>query len=199
MKTTEQANPEKKEFSLSESEKETLLDLARKTIEEKIRLGKKWQPDTSGFSGNLESQCGAFVTLHHKGNLRGCIGRMIGDLPLYQLIQEMAISSALHDPRFYPVRADELEDIDIELSVLSPLQKIDNVSEIELGKHGILIVKGPHSGVFLPQVATETNWSLEEYLGHCSRDKAGLDWDGWKTADIFIFSALVFGEKQAPE
>jgi len=195
MKTNREI-PEKNNFELSVSDKITLLRLARKTLEEKIRYGKIFVPDTSGFSKNLKTDCGAFVSLHISGKLRGCIGRITGDIPLYRMIQEMAVSSAIHDPRFNSVQPDELTNIDMELSVLSPLKKISELSEIQLGKHGILITKEHHSGVFLPQVATETNWNLDEFLGHCSRDKAGLDWFGWKTADIFIFTADVFGEKQ---
>ena len=104
----------------------------------------------------------------------------------------MAIMAASQYYRFMPVEAKELPDIEIEISVLSPLKKIDDIAEIELGKHGIYIEKGRHTGVFLPQVATETGWNKEEYLGHCARDKAGLDWDGWKTANIYIFTATVF-------
>ena len=195
METTREI-PEKNDFELSVSDRITLLKLARKTLEEKIRHGKMFVPDTSSFSENLKTDCGAFVSLHVYGKLRGCIGRMTGDIPLYRMIQEMAVSSAIHDPRFNPVQSDELANVDIELSVLSPLKKISDVSEIQLGKHGILITKGHNSGVFLPQVATETNWNLDEFLGHCSHDKAGLDWFGWKTADIFIFTADVFGEKE---
>ncbi|MDD2611358.1 MAG: AmmeMemoRadiSam system protein A [Bacteroidales bacterium] len=195
METTREI-PEKNDFELSVSDRITLLKLARKTLEEKIRHGKIFVPDTSNFSENLKIDCGAFVSLHVYGKLRGCIGRMTGDIPLYRMIQEMAVSSAIHDPRFNPVQPDELANVDIELSVLSPLKKISDVSEIQLGKHGILITKGHNSGVFLPQVATETNWNLDEFLGHCSHDKAGLDWFGWKTADIFIFTADVFGEKE---
>ena len=195
METTREI-PEKNDFELSVSDRITLLKLARKTLEEKIRHGKMFVPDTSSFSENLKTDCGAFVSLHVYGKLRGCIGRMTGDIPLYRMIQEMAVSSAIHDPRFNPVQSDELANVDIELSVLSPLKKISDVSEIQLGKHGILITKGHNSGVFLPQVATETNWILDEFLGHCSHDKAGLDWFGWKTADIFIFTADVFGEKE---
>ncbi|MDD4712240.1 MAG: AmmeMemoRadiSam system protein A [Bacteroidales bacterium] len=195
METTREI-PEKNDFELSVSDRITLLKLARKTLEEKIRHGKIFVPDTSNFSENLKIDCGAFVSLHVYGKLRGCIGRMTGDIPLYRMIQEMAVSSAIHDPRFNPVQPDELANVDIELSVLSPLKKISDVSEIQLGKHGILIIKGHNSGVFLPQVATETNWNLDEFLGHCSHDKAGLDWFGWKTADIFIFTADVFGEKE---
>jgi AmmeMemoRadiSam system protein A len=106
----------------------------------------------------------------------------------------MAVAAAKHDYRFPPVTEAELRRIEIEISVLSPLKKISDISEIELGKHGIYIRKGWSSGVFLPQVADETGWSLEEFLGHCARDKAGIGWDGWKQADIYIFTATVFSE-----
>lgn len=184
------------EFRLTESDKETLLNIARKTIEEHCHHDQKANLDAQNFSDTLKMKCGAFVTLRKKGNLRGCIGRLTGDLPLYRIIQEMAISAASHDYRFMPVEAKELQDIDIEISVLSPLNKIDDIKEIELGKHGIYMEKGHLSGVFLPQVATETGWSKEEFLGHCACDKAGIGWDGWKTANIYTFTATVFGEKE---
>jgi len=182
------------EFNITKTDKTELLNLARHTLEEIVNDGKISKPDITGFSSALKTNCGAFVTLHKDGQLRGCIGRLVGNLPLYKMIQEMAVSSAMHDYRFKPVTQKELENIDIELSVLSPLKKINDISEIELGKHGILIERGGHTGVFLPQVATETRWTLEEFLGHCARDKAGLEWDGWKTSDIYIFTATVFGE-----
>ena len=106
----------------------------------------------------------------------------------------MAIASATEDSRFLPVTAKEIDKLEIEISVLSPMKKIFSVDEIVLGKHGIYIKKGYYSGTFLPQVATETGWSKEEFLGHCARDKAGLGWDGWKDADIFTYEACVFGE-----
>jgi AmmeMemoRadiSam system protein A len=105
-------------------------------------------------------------------------------------------AAARYDYRFPPVTASELDVISIEISVLSPLRKIRDISEIELGKHGIYIVKGSRSGVFLPQVATETGWDLENFLGHCARDKAGIGWDGWRDADIYIFTATVFSEDE---
>ena len=182
-------------FKISETDKTNLLRLARKTLEEITNEGKLSNFTTDNYSDILNTKCGAFVTLHLKGQLRGCIGRLTGNLPLYKLVQEMTVSSAIHDYRFQTVTKRELKEIDIEISVLSPLKKINDVTEIEIGKHGILIENGRRSGVFLPQVATETGWSLEDYLGHCSRDKAGLDWFGWKNSDIFIFTATVFGEK----
>jgi len=183
------------DFALSETDKSTLLKLARECLQAGVHGEKPSKPDLSGFSDILKTNCGAFVTLHIKGHLRGCIGCMTGEMPLYKMVQEMAVSSAMHDYRFEPVRSSELDLIDIEISVLSPLQKIEDASEIVLGKHGILIEKGRNHGVFLPQVATETGWTLEQYLGHCAQDKAEIGWDGWKTAAIYTFTATVFGEK----
>ncbi|OFY43510.1 MAG: hypothetical protein A2X18_06080 [Bacteroidetes bacterium GWF2_40_14] len=183
--STDSSNP------LSETDKQTLLDIARESIHSAVLGGKKFKVTPDEYSDILKTTCGAFVTLHNKGKLRGCLGRMTGDLPLYKMIQEMAISASLYDYRFTPIGPDELSKIDIEISVLSPMTRIDDITEIELGKHGIFIQKGVDSGVFLPQVATETGWSREDFLGHCSRDKAGLGWTGWKSADVYIFTATI--------
>ena len=183
------------DFYLTEKDKKDLLKISRKTLEEHCRAGRVSEVDTATLSETVKKNCGAFVTLHKRGALRGCIGILTAEKPLYKTVQEMTIAAASHDPRFMPVEASELPFIDIEISALSPLKKINDISEIELGKHGILIEKNFHRGVFLPQVATETGWSLEEFLGHCSADKAGLGWDGWKTGDIYIFTATVFSEK----
>lgn len=183
---------DKDSFILSGHDKEVLLKIARDAVESSVLKRKKNQFVSDDISVALNTNCGAFVTLHKNDKLRGCLGHLSGDLPLYKMVQEMAASVALHDYRFSPVAKEELEDIDIEISALSPLKKIEDIAEIKLGIHGILIENGVHSGLFLPQVATETGWSKEEFLGHCSRDKAGLGWDGWKTADIYIFTATVF-------
>lgn len=184
----------KKEFSLIGEEKEKLLLLARKTIENKLNNRKNESVIPIELTSTLKTNCGAFVTLHKNGRLRGCIGRLTGNLPLYKMIEEMAISAAFHDPRFEPLQKNELPDCQIEISVLSPLKLIDDISDIELGKHGIYIQAEYRSGVFLPQVATETGWTKEEFLGHCARDKAGLGWEGWKSAKLYIFAAEVFSE-----
>ncbi|EKD30701.1 MAG: hypothetical protein ACD_77C00487G0011 [uncultured bacterium] len=183
---------DKDNFILSNDDKEFLLKIARDSVECAVLRSKRSKVAPDDISVALNTNCGAFVTLHKKGKLRGCLGHLTGDLPLYKMVQEMAASVALHDYRFSPVVQEELAEIDIEISALSPLRKIEDIAEIKLGMHGILIENGEHSGVFLPQVASETDWSKEEYLGHCSRDKAGLGWDGWKTADIYIFTATVF-------
>ena len=106
----------------------------------------------------------------------------------------MAVAAATQDYRFPKVDESELDEIHIEISVLTPMKKIDDINEIELGKHGIYIKKGMLSGTFLPQVATQTGWDLEQFLGHCSQDKAHLGWDGWKDAEVFIYEAIVFEE-----
>ncbi|HQI70446.1 MAG TPA: AmmeMemoRadiSam system protein B, partial [Bacteroidales bacterium] len=183
------------EFSLSSEDKKDLMGIARSTLTEYIKNGKIPAVDTSGFSSTIKQNCGAFVTLHKQGRLRGCIGRFEADKPLYLVVQDMTIAAATEDYRFSRVVTDELNTIDMEISVLSPLKLIKSIDEIGLGKHGIYIKKGSRGGTFLPQVATETGWSKEEFLGHCAEDKAGLGWYGWKDADIYIYSAIVFGEK----
>ena len=180
---------------LSTKDKIKLLQIARETIESYLKTGKIPVIDTSGLSPALKVHSGAFVTLNKEQRLRGCIGRFMADEPLYKVVQEMAVAAAVQDPRFTPVKPVELNDIDIEISVLTPLKKIKSVDEIKLGRDGIYIVKGDKSGTFLPQVATETGWNLEEFLGHCARDKAGLGWNGWKDADIYTYQAIVFDEK----
>ena len=188
-KTSEQS-----EFKFNDAEKVTLLKIARNTVDSYIRHGKVPKVDAGDFSDNLLMKTGAFVTLKKRGRLRGCIGRFTADIPLYKVIQEMAVSSSTQDYRFSRVKPDEIDQLEFEISVLSPMKKISDISELELGKHGIYIIKGRSAGTFLPQVATETGWSKEEFLGHCAQDKAGIGWNGWKDADVFIYEALVFSE-----
>jgi AmmeMemoRadiSam system protein A len=140
---------------------------------------------------NLTTECGVFVTLKKGGDLRGCIGFTQSDRPLYEEVAHAAELAAFHDYRFDRVSPEELDEIDIEISVLSPMRLVKDVSQIELGQHGILVVKGERSGLFLPQVAEETGWSLDDFLGHCARDKAGIGWDGWKSAEIYVFTVTV--------
>jgi len=183
-------------FKLSKKDKKELLKIARTTLEQYILTKKVPEINTSGFSETLKTASGAFVTLKENGVLRGCIGRFTAEEPLYQVIQQMAIASSTQDNRFPPVITQEFGKITIEISVLSPMKKINSIDEIVMGKHGIYIKKGIYSGTFLPQVATETGWSKEDFLGHCARDKAGLGWDGWKDAEIYIYEATVFSEEE---
>lgn len=143
----------------------------------------------------LLSQSGAFVSLYKHGELRGCVGSFMPSGPLYQTIQSMTKAAAFDDSRFSPLAKEELDDISIEISVLSPLKKIDDINEIELGKHGVYIKKSYRSGTLLPQVAIGRNWTVTDFLGHIARDKAGLGWTGWKDADIYLYEAFVFGEE----
>jgi len=178
---------------MTSQERKQLLALARSTIENYLNSGKISVFETSE-PVFLEKR-GAFVTLNMHDQLRGCIGRILAEVPLYQAIQEMAIEAALNDPRFRPVSREELKEIEIEISVLSELKRIKDVNEIEVGKHGILLRRGFNSGLLLPQVAGEYNWSKEEFLRHTCF-KAGLEGDAWKNKDaqIYIFSAEVFNE-----
>lgn len=193
---TENSPSEKEAFYLTDNDKTALLKEARSALEKLLSGRATSRPDLKGCSDAVYAHCGAFVTLHKRGKLRGCIGRIVSDEPLLNTVHDMALSAAVNDSRFPPVTAKELDEIDIEISVLSPLKRIKDISEIELGKHGIYMVKGLSSGVFLPQVAEGTGWDMESFLGHCARDKAGIGWDGWKQATIFTFTATVFGEKE---
>lgn len=185
----------KTSFYLDELDKRELLKLARETVELKVNENKKNTVSENKYSKSLNEYCGAFVTLHKNSNLRGCVGRFEPNIPLYQVVIDMAIAASTEDYRFPLVSKEELEHIEYEVSVLTPMKKIQSIDEIELGKHGIYIKKGYKGGTFLPQVAKETGWSLEEFLGHCARDKAGLSYTGWKDADIYIYEAIVFSEK----
>jgi AmmeMemoRadiSam system protein B/AmmeMemoRadiSam system protein A len=185
-----------KDFELSESDKNILLGIARNSIEYYLANNSYPEINEGQLSEILKSPVGVFVTLTLNGNLRGCIGRMTGSLPLYEGVKEMAVSAATRDHRFSKVTPKELKDIEIEISVLSPLKKIKSIDEIEMGRHGIYIKKGSQSGTFLPQVGSETGWTKEEFLGHCARDKAGIGWDGWKDAEIFTYEAFIFHEAE---
>ncbi|MFC2115701.1 AmmeMemoRadiSam system protein A [Bacteroidota bacterium] len=180
---------------LSEENKKTLLEIARKTIETFIETGKTLPLNNADYSPSLQAHNGAFVSLHKKGQLRGCIGRFMPEKPLYEVVRNMSIAASTRDHRFKPVKAGELDEIELEISVLTPPQRIYDPSEIQLGKHGIYIKKNSNSGTLLPQVVIETGWNLEEFLGHCSRDKAHIGWDGWRDAELYTYEALVFKEK----
>jgi AmmeMemoRadiSam system protein B/AmmeMemoRadiSam system protein A len=185
-----------KEFSFNSEEKSQLLGIARNSIRSMLYENKKSVLDEKNFPSKFKEPLGAFVTLKINGSLRGCIGRFISSLPLYEVVQESALSSAFEDPRFSPLSREEFERTNIEITVIGPLKKIKTINEIVLGKHGIYIKKDSRSGTMLPQVATENGWTVEEFLGYTSRDKAGIGWDGWKNADIFIYEGIVLEDNQ---
>ena len=189
------------EFTLTDQQKKVLLGIARRTLDSHIRDGKV--PEVAVDDPLLNQKCGAFVTLHGgkmgPGNLRGCIGYIEGIKPLVETIRDMAVSASTRDHRFPPVTSSELDTIDIEISVLTPLKRETNPENIVMGKHGVIVRQGyRRQGVFLPQVATETGWDREEFMANLCSHKAGLPPDAWKNqeTEIFTFTAIVFGEKE---
>jgi len=179
---------------LNKDQRKRLLEIARQSIETYLKSGKKLEVNET--DPMLIKKNGAFVTLHKHGELRGCIGNIIGSQPLYLTVRDMAVEAAVDDPRFSPVQLTELEKIVIEISVLSELKRIEDPLSIQLGVHGVLVKRGFNSGVFLPQVATETGWTKEEFLSYLCSHKAGLSADVWKdkSTEIYVFTAEVFSE-----
>jgi AmmeMemoRadiSam system protein A len=175
------------------NDRETLLDIAR----DAIRAHVTGTRPESGVTGELASRHGgAFVTLHHRGDLRGCIGHIEADRPLAQVVAQCAVSACSVDPRFAPVAAEELPDIAIELSLLGPLEEIAGPPDVEVGRHGLLVARGWHRGVLLPQVAVEWHWDASTFLAQTCR-KAGLPVDAWQQgATVWRFDAEVFGENE---
>ncbi len=180
---------------LNLAEKEELLVLARRAIESALAGGAA--PVSELESAALDTECGAFVTLEKGGQLRGCIGHVRADAPLRRTVVEMAVQAALHDPRFPQVSREELVGLEIEISVLSPLEEVEDVSEIVVGRYGLIIQDGYRSGLLLPQVATDYGWDRETFLDHTCR-KAGLEAGCWRREGVTIlrFTAEVFGEKE---
>lgn len=182
-------------FQLTESEQRLLLQIARSSV--RARLSGEVFPTPEIPQGSLSESRGIFVSIHKNGELRGCIGNIHAAGPLYRSAAECAISAAFGDPRFFPLMSEEFPMVDFEISVLSPMQRVVNVNEIEVGKHGLLISKSGYRGLLLPQVATAYAWDRVTFLQETCR-KAGLRADDWKSgATIHCFSALVFGEKHS--
>lgn len=177
---------------LSPEGKKLLLGIAREAIVAHIETGTV--PKREEQHKLLLEQRGCFVCVKIDGKLRGCIGNFTSDKPLYLVIQEMAVSAATKDPRFYPMRKEDLGNFTLEISVLTPLEKISSIDEIQVGVHGIYLEKNFSRGVLLPQVATEYGWDRETFLNQTSM-KAGLSADAWQEgADLYIFGAEVFSE-----
>lgn len=178
---------------LNAADKKLLLQLAREAITAAVQTGKASVQQVA--EPRLSSAKGCFVTIKRQGALRGCIGNFSSDKPLYQLVQEMAASAAIRDPRFYPMKEEDLGDFSLEISVLSPLRKIESPDEVVVGEHGLYLEKNFARGVLLPQVAVEHGWDRETFLSQTAL-KAGLKRDDWKEgADIYVFNAEVFAEQ----
>lgn len=189
----ENSNKEEKQM-LNEAQKKRLLEIARESITSYVRDGKRKQFIES--DPVLNKEMGAFVTLHERGELRGCIGNMVGSGRLYNTVADMAIEAATGDPRFPKLSPKEIDAIKIEISVLSPLQKVKSAEEIKIPGDGVIVRRGFRSGVYLPQVADETGWKREEFLTSLCAHKAGLAPDAWKDpeTELYTFTAQVFQE-----
>jgi AmmeMemoRadiSam system protein A len=178
------------DLHFTEEERALMKEMVRETIESTL-FGKK--ESTLQVPPKLKEKMGAFVCLKTHGELKGCIGHIKGFLPLDKTIREMARQAAFHDPRFAPLDASEWKETEIEISVLTPMRKIDRVEEIEVGVHGLYIEKGTDTGLLLPQVALEYGWDRTTFLEYTCM-KAGLPKDAWssKGINIYVFSADVF-------
>jgi MEMO1 family protein len=176
---------------ITQEEQAELLQSARNAIVHFLKAGDKISIESDVIPDNVKQQAGLFVSIYVSGELRGCMGSMNVEESLNHLVKHMAVSAAT-DSRFKNVTWQDLDDMEIEISVLSPLRKITSPEDFIPGQHGIFIKKGTSTGTFLPKVATKTGWSREELLGHCSNDKACIGWDGWKSAELFVYEAFVF-------
>jgi AmmeMemoRadiSam system protein A len=185
--------------SLAEREKRLLLQIARRALTLGVAAGAENQPPLQEFSNEdfLQQPAGAFVTLHRRGRLRGCVGQLPGRDTLAEVVAHCARSAALHDSRFDPVASAELGEIEIEVSVLSALQEV-TLGEIEAGKHGLVVSQGRQRGVLLPQVASQFNWGAQRFLEETCV-KAGLERESWKdrATRVQAFTAEVFSEATA--
>jgi AmmeMemoRadiSam system protein A len=183
---------------LTAGERSALLSAAREAIESRLQAAEPAGAEARVVGGNLKKKCGAFVTLTRQGRLRGCIGFVVAERPLLETVREAARAAAFQDPRFPPLRAQELPEIRLEISVLSEPGPVQSLEQIRVGTHGLIVRRGARSGLLLPQVATEYGWDRDTFLSHACA-KAGLPGDCWREpgTEIEIFSAEVFGEEGA--
>ena len=180
-------------FQLNDREQALLLKIARDAVLSYLSgRAPSYPPITDG---PLTGSYGVFVSLHEKSELRGCIGNVHSTKPLYRSVAEAAVSAAVGDPRFTPLTVLEMPRVDFEISVLSPMTKVDDVASVEVGRDGLMISRGGARGLLLPQVASSYGWDRERFLAETCR-KAGLKPGAWKDGDttIFRFTAYVFGE-----
>ncbi|HXH24595.1 MAG TPA: AmmeMemoRadiSam system protein A [Vicinamibacterales bacterium] len=178
---------------LTVDEQAELLELARRALRARV-LGET-SPALDRLDGGLAAPCGAFVSLHRGDELRGCLGRLTPDWPLARVVAHLAAIVADSDPRFGPVGPDELDELDIEISVLTPEREIASIDEIDIGRHGVVVERGRARGVLLPQVAVEHGWDAQAFVEQACL-KAGLPADGWRRgARVYVFEAAVFNER----
>ena len=183
---------------ISTEDRAGLITLARTSVASAVTGDEPPQIDTKTSGGILDERRGCFVTLKNSGRLRGCIGTFIPGTILGQTIVQMARAAATQDSRFFsdPITPAELEQLSVEVSILSPLAQTDDPAGLEIGKHGIYVVSGGQSGCFLPEVAVEMNWSAEQFLDHCCTGKAGMATGAWRQAEtkVFLFTSEKFDQ-----
>ena len=177
---------------LSNEHQVILIEMAKEEILNHLSRDRKWPKKDRDIPDSLKITCGVFVSIYVENHLRGCIGTFSEEEPLYRNVKKMAISAAFHDTRFRPLNKDETDKFSIEISVLSPRKLIKGPEDIKIGRDGIYIKKGMNRGTFLPQVAVNQQWNAEEFLGNCAKYKAGLDWNGWKSAELYTYQACIF-------
>lgn len=181
---------------LTENEKRELLSLARESIQNRIAPHHISRKPVPSPTESLQINCGAFVSLYVDGKLRGCIGTFSEEELLWKNVKNMALSAAISDNRFKPIEPEELDELKIEINVLTPRERIYDKDELILGKHGIYMTKDLNRGTLLPQVAVTQNWTVDEFLGNCAKYKAGIGYDGWKTADLYTYETYVFNSDE---
>lgn len=185
------------ELDITEKNRRDIFALIRRTIADKLGIDSGVDISACDFSAPFFSmELGAFVTLHIRGDLRGCIGFIEGFMPLSEALSQLALSAAFRDPRFSPLSKEEFAVTDFEVSILSPVEPLTDLSKIVIGRDGLIASKNGRSGLLLPQVATEYAWNTDEFLSHTCR-KAGLPPDAWRDGSVTFqtFSAYVFGEE----
>ena len=176
---------------LSTQHRADLLLIARRSLEARVRRERLPLPSPEA---PLDARCGAFVSIHARGALRGCLGRLEPDAPLVHTVHELAALVSDSDSRFEPVSSDELADLEIEISVLTPEQAVASVDDVEVGRHGLIVEQGYRRGLLLPQVPTEYGWDRITFVEHTCL-KAGLPRDAWRHgARLLVFEAEVFNE-----
>ncbi|WP_457743937.1 AmmeMemoRadiSam system protein A [Sulfurimonas sp.] len=177
---------------ITHSEKSSLKKIAKLALDEAVINNHKLNLDTTNVPDIFMEHFGAFVTLHKDKKLRGCIGQFEPTQPLYQVIIDMTVAASRYDSRFSPVTKEELNAIDIEISILTPRVKVNSVDDIVIGKHGIYVEYGSKNGTYLPQVATDMGWNAKEFFKSCCEEKAGIYPKDCQNATIYVYEAIVF-------
>jgi AmmeMemoRadiSam system protein A len=176
----------------TKKQEHTLISIAEWSIHDYLTTGKRRKlPEKFELDPLLRSKRGVFVSVYVSRDLRGCIGTFSESEPLYENVHQMALQAALEDNRFRPVKEDELDDLKVEISVLTPRVKIEGPEEIEIGKHGVYLIHGIRRATLLPQVAVKQNYTPVEFLESCAKNKLGISRDSWKKAELYVYEAIV--------